>query len=332
MTTLMMEMLRHFLQSLRAFTGISRLPQGVSLIVLSAAVYGLTMVVTKGALEHLPPITLLTIQTASSVTFFWAIVFLQGIQVSLRWNTFKAGFPGLLEPGLSYLFGMFGLSLTTASNATFIGTMEPVVTIALSWLILKERISKLLIGLGLVACLGVAIVAAPDAASAGQGSIWGDALVFLSVVFASLYAISTSRSIKHLAPVVLAAMQQSFALLFFLVMMIGAFSLRLETIVFTSATWFSLLVAVASGAFGYGTAFLLYLAALRHQTAGRTSVYLTLIPIFGVLGAYVLLGERLLLSQGLGGGLILLAIIGISRASDQVTVSIPNIPDQDIKK
>jgi drug/metabolite transporter (DMT)-like permease len=138
MITLMTEMLRHFLQSFRAFTQICRLPQGVGLIVLSAAVYGLTMVVTKGALEHLPPITLLTIQTASSVIFFWTIVCLRGIQVPLRWNTFKAGFPGLLEPGLSYLFGMFGLSLTTASNATFIGTMEPVVTIALSWLILKE--------------------------------------------------------------------------------------------------------------------------------------------------------------------------------------------------
>lgn len=319
MITLMTEMLRHFLQSFRVFTQIPRLPQGVGLIVLSAAVYGLTIVATKGALDHLPPITLLTIQTGSSVIFFWAIICLRGIQVSLRWNTFKAGFPGLLEPGLSYLFGMFGLSLTTASNATFIGTMEPVVTIALSWLILKERISKLLIVLGLLACLGVAIVAIPDATSKGQGSLWGDALMSLSVLFASLYAITTSRSIKHLAPVVLAAMQQSFALLFFLVMMMGAFSLHLETIVFTPATWFSLLVAMLSGAFGYGTAFLLYLTALRHQTAGRISVYLTLVPIFGVLGAYVLLGERLLLSQGLGGGLILLAIFGILRVPDQAT-------------
>ncbi|KAM3106795.1 DMT family transporter [Phormidesmis sp. 146-33] len=319
MITLMTEMLRYFLQSFRAFTQFPKLSQGVGLIVLSAAVYGLTMVVTKGALEHLPPITLLTIQTASSVIFFWTIVLLQGVRVPLRWNTLKAGVPGLLEPGLSYLFGMFGLSLTTASNATFIGTMEPVVTIALSWLILKERISRLLIVLGLIACLGVTIVAAPDATSKGQGSLWGDTLMFLNVLFASLYAISTSRSIKHLAPVVLAAMQQSFALLFFLVVMVGAFNLRLETIVSTPATWFSLLVAIASGAFGYGTAFLLYLAALRHQTAGRISVYLTLVPIFGVLGAYVLLGERLLLSQGLGGGLILLAVISISRIPDQTT-------------
>lgn len=319
MITLMTEMLRHFLQSFRAFTQFSKLPQGLSFIILSAAVYGLTMVVTKRALDHLPPITLLTVQTASSVTFFWTIACLKRVQVPLRWNILKAGFPGLLEPGLSYLFGMFGLSLTTASNATFISTMEPVVTIALSWLILKERISKLLIVLGLLACLGVAIVAIPDATSKGQGSLLGDTLVSLNVLFASLYAIVTSRSIKHLAPVVLAAIQQSFALLFFLVMMMGAFSLHLETIVFTPTTWFSLLVAMVSGAFGYGTAFLLYLTALRHQTAGRISVYLTLVPIFGVIGAYVLLGERLLLSQGLGGGLILLAIIGISRVPDQAT-------------
>jgi drug/metabolite transporter (DMT)-like permease len=186
--------------------------------------------------------------------------------------------------------------------------------------------------LGLLACLGVAIVATPDVTSKGQGSLWGDALVSLNVLFASLYAITTSRLIKQLAPVVLAAIQQSFALLFFLIMMMGAFSLHLEAIVFTPTTWPSLVVAMLSGAFGYGTAFLLYLTALRHQTAGRISVYLTLVPIFGVLGAYVLLGERLLLSQGLGGGLILLAIIGISRVPDQVTVSISRVPDQATRK
>lgn len=328
----MMEMLRHFLRSFRALTQFSRLPKGIGFIALSAAIYGLTMVVTKGALEYLPPITLLTVQTASSVAFFWTIVCLQGVHVPLRWNTFKVGFPGLLEPGLSYLFGIFGLSLTTASNATFISTMEPVVTIALSWLLLKEQVSKLLAGLGLIACLGVVLIAAPDATAAGRGSLWGDTLVFLNVLFASLYAIATSRSIQNLPPVVLAAVQQSFALIFFLIMMIIALSFRWEAIVMMPETLLSLFVAIASGAFGYGTAFLLYLAALRHQTAGRISVYLTLVPIFGALGAYVLLGERFLPSQGIGGGLILFAIIGISRIPDQAKISIPGISDQATKK
>jgi drug/metabolite transporter (DMT)-like permease len=312
----LMEMLRHFPKTFRGFNLLTKQHQSVSLIVLSAAIYGLTIVITKGALEHLPPITLLTVQTASSVTFFWAIAYFQGIQIPWRWSVLKAGFPGLLEPGLSYLFEIFGLSISTACNASFISSMEPVVTIALSWLILKERINKPLIALGLIACLGVAIVATPDSASGGNRSIWGDTLVFVGVLFASLNTITTSRSSKHLSPVVLAGMQQSFALIFLLVILIVALSLRLETFVVTPETWFSLLVATASGAFGYGTAFLLYLVALRHQTAGCISVYLTLIPIFGALSAYVLLGERLLPSQGLGGALILFAIISIARISD----------------
>ena len=308
-----MKLLQTVHQSLRTSVQLFKRSSGVGWIVLSAGVYGLTMVVTKGALEHLPPITLLTVQTASSVTFFWTIAYFQGIRIPLNWNTLKAGFPGLLEPGFSYLFGMFGLSLTTASNATFISTMEPVVTIALAWLLLKERINQRLILLGMVACLGVALVAAPDATTKGQGSLWGDTLVFLNVVFASLYAITTSRSIQHFTSVGLAAVQQSFALFFFLIVMGVAFFLRLETISYTSEIGFSVLVAIASGAFGYGTAFLLYLTALRHQSASRISVYLTLVPLFGVVGAYTLLGERFLPLQGVGGSLILFAIICISR-------------------
>ncbi|NJL20863.1 MAG: DMT family transporter [Leptolyngbyaceae cyanobacterium SM1_3_5] len=215
MISLILEILRRFLQFFHAIAQSLKLPQGVSLIVSSAAVYGLTMVVTKGALDRLPPITLLTVQTASSVCFFWTLVGWQGSRVPLTWSTVKIGLLGLLEPGLSYLSGMFGLSLTTASNATFIGTMEPVVTIALSWLLLKERINKSLIALGLIACLGVALVAAPGATSNGRGSVWGDGLMFLGVIFASLYAIATSHSIRDLAPVGIAAIQQSFALLFF---------------------------------------------------------------------------------------------------------------------
>ncbi|NJL20862.1 MAG: DMT family transporter [Leptolyngbyaceae cyanobacterium SM1_3_5] len=106
---------------------------------------------------------------------------------------------------------------------------------------------------------------------------------------------------------------------FFLVVLSGAFVLQLETMTVSSETWPSLLVAFGSGAFGYGTAFLLYLAALRHQSAGRISVYLTLIPIFGVAGAYLLLGERFLPLQGLGGILILFATVCISRIPNQAT-------------
>ncbi|MCU0565550.1 MAG: DMT family transporter [Oculatellaceae cyanobacterium Prado106] len=307
------EVARYLSNSLRDFKRMPQAAQGTYYVILAAAIYGFTLVLTKGALTQLPPFTLLFIQTSSSVAFFWTIIVIRGIQVPLHWDVLKYGLAGLLEPGLSYIFGVFGLSLTSASDAALIGTTEPIATLVLSWLILRERIRLPFIGLGVLACMGVSWVAAPEAASMGQGTLWGTLLVCLSVLFASLYAITTAHSVKQLHPVVLAAIQQTAALVLFGVMLLGAWALGLESVQFTSATWGSVGVAIASGAFGYGLAFLLYLAAVRHQSASRISLYLTLTPVFGVIGAYLFLGERLMLSQGLGGSLILLAVMGLSQ-------------------
>ncbi|PPS45631.1 DMT family transporter [Chroococcidiopsis sp. TS-821] len=299
-------------ESLRSFKRLPALPEGIHFIILAAAIYGLTIVLTKGALEQIPPFTLLCIQTASSVLFFWTIVIFQGIPVPLRWTTLKLSLAGLLEPGLSYIFGMFGLALTTASNATFISTTEPAITMALSWLILREQFNIAFVGLGLLACVGVSFIVTPDGSSITLGSIWGDLLVCLSVLFASLYAITAARSVQRIHPVVLAAIQQSVALMLFIVMFVGALFFGFESFELTPTIWDNLLIAIASGAFGYGLAFLLYLAAVRYLPASRLSLYLTLTPVFGTIGAYFILGERLLVSQGFGGSLIILAVVGIS--------------------
>lgn len=296
-----------------AFKKLLNLPKGTDLIILSAALFGVTMVLTKGSLNDIPPLTLLSIQSASSVTLFWTIILVQKISVPLNKDTLKIALTGLLEPGLSYIFGIFGLALTTACNSSLINTTEPLVTIALSWLILGESISISLVALGFIACLGVIFVALPDLASFGDGSMLGNCLIFVSVLFAGLYSVITSVKVKTLPPVVLAAIQQSISLILFLVMTFGAFALHLETIDLTTTTFRSVLIAMVSGAFGYGLAFLLYLGAINYQSATRISLYLTLIPIFGIISAYFLLGERFMPVQIFGASLILVTIAGISQ-------------------
>jgi drug/metabolite transporter (DMT)-like permease len=288
-------------------------PQGIGLIVLSTAIYGLTMAVTKNTLAYIPPLTLLTVQTASSVVFFWTIVVVRRIAVRFDRPTLQVGLSGLLEPGLSYLCGMLGLSMTTASDAALLGTLEPIATIAFAWLLLKERVSKLLLGLGALACVGVLFVALPEGGGAVRSSMGGNLLVMMSVVFAALYAIMTARSIGRMSPVVLAALQQSAALGLFVIIEVWACFFHGERLVWQAGMGWSLVIAVLSGAFGYGLAFLLYLEALRHRSASEVSLYLALVPVFGAIAAYVILGERLLPVQGFGGALIVLAVVGVSK-------------------
>jgi drug/metabolite transporter (DMT)-like permease len=57
----------------------------------------------------------------------------------------------------------------------------------------------------------------------------------------------------------------------------------------------------------------LYFSGLKGVRASIAAPFLSLIPVFGVAGGYVFLGERLVAAQWVGGILILLAITGIAR-------------------
>ncbi|MCU0532772.1 MAG: DMT family transporter [Hydrococcus sp. Prado102] len=203
---------------------LSNSSKGLILAILSATCAGLSFAMTKGALNALSPQILLVIEAIASVTFLWIMILWQGIQIPLRWSSLKIGCLGLLEPGLSYVVMMQGLALTSASSATFISATEPALTIALAFLILREYINAPQILLTLLSCIGVALVASPDGTGSTQGSLLGDLLVFLGVAIASLYGIVTYRSLRltrDLSPIAIAVVQQSVALIFFLVITIG---------------------------------------------------------------------------------------------------------------
>jgi drug/metabolite transporter (DMT)-like permease len=58
----------------------------------------------------------------------------------------------------------------------------------------------------------------------------------------------------------------------------------------------------------YAMAYWLYLHGLRAMPAGRAGNFFNLIPIFGIVTAYLFLGERLNLVQGIGATIILLSV------------------------
>ena len=128
----------------------------------SAACWGSATVLSKGILDHLPPLTLLAVQLTASIAFLWIVVFALRLRPRLDGPTRRASLSGLLEPGVAYTLGIAGLALTTASNATLIGTAEPIFILLLAWLLLRERVGPALLGLVLLASLGIALVALPD--------------------------------------------------------------------------------------------------------------------------------------------------------------------------
>lgn len=288
----------------------------VIVMVLSAACWGSATVMSKGALAAFSPPVLLSLQLTASVTFLWVAVALTRQKVVLDAGTRRAALSGLLEPGLAYATGTFGLMLTTAGNASLIATTEPLLIVALAWLLFRERVAIRTGAAILAAMAGVAIVTGVHN-NGDTGSLLGDGLVVLGTLFAALYVVVSSRLVSHVPPVALAALQQSVGLVFALVLLVAW--LPLEAIIgeIVRADAGQIALALVSGVVQYALAFWLYLIGLKRFKASTAALFLTLTPVFGLSGAALFLGEAIQVSQVVGALIIAAAIASARRSFAQ---------------
>ena len=147
-----------------------------------------------------------------------------------------------------------------------------------------------------------------------QGTFVGNLLVLGGVLCCALYTVLVRALGVGLDPLLVVAMQQTFALCW--VLLLWPIELRigqpLSLAEVSRPLW---LWAGASGIIYYALAFWCYVDALRQVPATLGGPFLNLIPIFGMVGAYMFLGERLGQLQWLGAGITLLSIFLILRES-----------------
>lgn len=284
----------------------------VACAVLSAACWGMGIVAAKGALdEGVAPSSLLILQLAASLTILSvaALSRMSHIAQPSVANTRGAALSGVLEYGATYALAAFGLALTTAGNAALIGAAEPALIVLAAALLLREHAGARLLALLAVVTAGLVFVVMPDLASAGAPRI-GDLLVLGSAATGAVYAVLSRRFVRDVAPLPLSLLQQSAGLL---AVLVGVF-------IATAMGWIGagtdnasdtaagLGLAILSGLLQHGAAVWLHLHALRGMPAGMFALFLALVPVFALVAASVALGERITVSQLVGGALIAAAV------------------------
>ena len=289
--------------------------------VISAACWGLTIAMNKLALNYIPPLHLLVIQLASSITFLWIAAYFFNSYSLLNWQTIKYSITGILEPGLAYMFSALGLVMTTASNASLINATEPIIIILMSYVFLKEKFNKSLLLLTLVTLIGMLLTLSKDLIllKSNEYNFLGDILIFGGEICASIYNIVSHNLVKknqNIYPLVLVAVQQTVGFICItLVWHIGILGHQVANLSTVSLEiW---ILAIASGIMQYALAFWFYLSALREVAASTAALCLTLIPVFGIGGAYVFLHEHLTFWQWIGAILIVTAVSSISWQQSQ---------------
>jgi drug/metabolite transporter (DMT)-like permease len=144
-------------------------------------------------------------------------------------------------------------------------------------------------------------------------SFLGDALLIGGVLCAAAYVVKSSRLASVTEPLSALIAQQGVAVLLAagMVAIFGARPLAVQHVV--AQGW---VLAVASGIVQYACAFWFYLWALKGLSASVAGLYLSLIPVFGLLVAIPALGDHLTAVQWLGATLIIGSVMVLTWVRD----------------
>jgi len=279
-------------------------------LTFAAASWGVGTVISKRALEEIPPLTLLAVQLMASLGVLAVLLRRQGIRSRGGRTAPVLGRLGILNPGIAYALSLLGLVYISASLSVLLWAVEPLMILVLAAWFLGERVGPALVPLSLIAAIGMLLVIY-DPASSGQ---WlGVALTLAGVACCAAYTVIARRwlgTADSTAQVV--ATQQAYALVFAVVVIVALWVAGGAVIpsAVSPAGWVS---AVASGVLYYAVAYWLYLTGLRRVPASLAAVSFYLIPVFGVAAGFLFLGERLEAWQWAGAVIVLASLLAIIR-------------------
>ena len=292
------------------------------LLALAAACWGVGTVVAKRATDEMAPLILLPIQLAASIAVLAFVMWRSGL--SLTGSPAVLARLGILNPGLAYALGLIGLTYISASLYVLLWALEPLSILLLAGLFLGEQITGRFVLLSLIAAAGMAIVVYQPA-TAGQ---WpGVVLALAGVGCCAVYTVLARRWVgtaDSTAQVVLA--QQAHAFVFAVV--VALLAGLVGAVRWSGVSPTGLVAAVISGLLYYAAAYWFYLSGLRRVPASLAATSFYLIPVFGLAGGLVFLGERLEGAQWAGVAVVVLAIIAIVRDSTRGVARIARMPGQ----
>ena len=299
---------------------------GVGAALSATLCWGVAIVMSKGALNDFPPITLLVFQLLSSVIFLWCVVCLRRRACPALSDVVRFSWLGLLEPFLTYLFVLTGMTYSGASEASVLQSLESIMIVLIAALLFREYPSGKFVFYTVLVLLGIFIMLGAEGHLISKA--WrGTVLITLGMLAAAFYVVLSSRLAEKYDVFYIVASQQTLALIVTLLVLPfewGGLSV-------SAITWGAWSLALLSGVIQYAFAFVFYIVALRHISAGVAGVYLNFVPLVGIAGACIFLDEKLSLLQLGGATLVVVALVLISVLAQAKATTYKNL-DEPVEK
>lgn len=247
--------------------------------------------------------------------WFVAFVILTPFVFGDAWRqrrTIAAHLPRLVALGLLGMaacqgLGYYAAAFTSATNMAIMLSLVPLLTLTLSALFLGDRPSGLAVLGGVISLCGILVVIGKGDPSAllSQGVGRGDGIMLSAVVAYAGYGILLRHWTIPLATWTSIYIQIAAAV----VLLAPSYFLAGPSAATLSNAAMILYAAIP----GSILAPFVWMSAVKHIGAGRTAIFMNLIPIMTAVVAAIFLGEALHVYHLLGGGMTIAGIVLVQR-------------------
>ena len=287
-------------------------------LILATMIWGLTPTINKVLSEYDSPFI---------VTFFR--FFFAALLFAILFKYYKKNF-FFQKSSFSLFFwlGFFGFVMhnalmckglegTSAGSTSVIMSLIVVQVVLIDWLIFK-RAPSLQVALGIIlSVLGVYFVSVDGSVQNREVFYFEEFLVFLSALSWAIYTVICRSALRKHDELTLLTCATFVAVLFLTPVPIFHY----ETVAKIIGNPFSLLLLIFTGLISSALTFFWHQQAIRKIGVLTTSIFLNLVPIFGVLSAHLILKEEIDARMLIG---VVITVAGIFIVSVFYTPHVPN--------
>ncbi len=288
------------------------------LLFLTTFVWGVGFPISKIGIEYVPPFTYAFIRFFITSVLFMIIVSRRQKHIM---RNLKQHFIGLSVMGLSGItaynfFYLYSLKLTLASNSVLIAAFNPIITTIIASIFLKEKINVYMWTGIVVSFFGVLIIIS-------EGSLYailhlsfntGDLFMLAATILWAIYSVAGKKlinSIGHSQSVALSTLLGTIYLIPFIFLEGG----NKNILSYPLAAWGSILyMAFLATFFAYSA----WYKGVEYFGASKTSIFVNLVPVFGVLASSLILKEKISLIVILGGVLVIAGVIITNKTKESL--------------
>ena len=280
------------------------------LLILATLLWGGNFVIGRAVTGDIPPITLAFLRWCVAFIVFLPIAY---SRVKREWHMIKANWPAVIVMAITGVacfntLVYIGVYYTTSINASLMNSSTPIIIYILSFIFLKERLSKFqLIGTAL-SLAGVVFILSKGSLETLLSFSFnkGDLIVLIAVFCCGVYSLLVKQYAGRLPGYSTFLVTIALGVMMLLPFTIYELMTTSVEIIWSPSTIGAILYV---GIIASIVAFLSWNNGVVALGANKASIYLNFIPLFATIFAVLFLDEDLLLAQLIGGLAVICGVL-----------------------